>query len=60
LTVHIINPADYDFLDKPRPRLEQAGFGVMRGCITWKRSGEPSWEEVGRLLAELRTSALGY
>jgi hypothetical protein len=56
-TIHIINPADHLFLDKPRARLEAAGFGVMRGCVTWKQKEEPPWETLASLCRDLRTSA---
>jgi hypothetical protein len=57
LTIHLMNPADYRFLDGPRERLEQTGFGVMQACITWKRKSAPPWEALDDLLQELRRSA---
>jgi hypothetical protein len=57
LTIHLTNPADYLFLDKPRAQLEKSGWGVMRGCLTWKRKGEPAWDGLSALLRDVRDSA---
>ncbi|MCI4360427.1 MAG: hypothetical protein L3J91_01865 [Thermoplasmata archaeon] len=50
LTIHNADPSEYQFLERSRDRLEKAGFGVMRNCIRWKRTGEPPWDAVDDLL----------
>jgi hypothetical protein len=57
LSLHLTNPADYYFLDGFRTRLETAGFKVMRNCLQWNRTGEPSWALVEELLREMKRSA---